>query len=383
MKDAYSDLQDVDKLVEVGLFSRSYATPKPGEILFRNQSGVPFTAEQIGAVAHQKGLLEHSRTIEDIIDLGDSGRKSILDSKPFGGNVQKFARGASELIGHNARLAHFIDKVAKSRGSNLADIFEQASRRARKWHPTGLDMTPFEKKYLRRVIPFYTWIRKSTPLLMEGLAMKPGKVVAVSKAYDAMQTAAGIDTPGRDNPSPVDQMFPQWMRAQGLGPIGLPDGILGPFSNQSPPGYVMAGVGLNPLSDLMSQLESPGRTLLSSLTPGIQIPMELLKGEKNFTGEPIMGSAARPGAFGQYVGEQIPLYSAFQGITGITPFGGETRRVEKSGGDASREALVNWLTAAGIKGTGPYTKQSYYEKYQPKKDERAALKREFLKGLGG
>lgn len=383
MKDAYTDLQDVDQLVKAGVLPRTQATPKPGEILFRNQSGVPFTAEQIGAVAHQKGLLEHTRTIEDIIDLGDSGRKSLLDAKPFGGKVQKFARGASELIGHNARLAHFIDKIAKSRGNNLAEIFEQASRRARKWHPTGLDMTPFEKKYLRRVIPFYTWIRKSTPLLMEGLAMNPGKVVGVSKAYDAAQTAAGIDTPGRDNPFPVDAMFPQWMRAQGLGPIGLPDGILGAFSNQQPPGYVMAGVGLSPLSDLMSQIETPGKTLLTSLTPGIQIPMELLKGEKNFTGEPITGSAARPGAFGQYVGEQIPIVSALQGITGITPFGGETRRGERSGGDASVEALVNWLTAAGLRGTGPYTKQAFYEKYQPVKDDRASQKYEFVKGLKG
>lgn len=383
MKDAYPDLQDVDKLVELGLMSRNYATPKPGQILFRNRSGVPFTAEQIGAVAHQKGLLEHTRTIEDIIDLGDSGRKSILNAQPFGGKVQKFARGASEMIGHNARLAHFIDKVAKSRGKDLADIFEQASRRARKWHPTGLDLTPFEKKYLRRIIPFYSWLRKSTPLLAEGLVANPGKIVGVSKAYDAMQTAAGIETPGRDNPFPVDQMFPQWIRAQGLGPIGVPDGVLGAFSNQQPPGYIMAGMGLNPLSELMSQSESPGRTILSSLTPGIQIPMELLKGEKNFTGEPILGPQAREGALGQYIGEQIPIFSAAQGITGITPFGGQTRKVEKSGGDARLESLLNWLTASGIKGTGPYQKQAFFEKKSASDAERKSLKSEFLKGLNG
>lgn len=385
MKDSYTDLLDVDKLVDLGLMQRSFRTPKPGEILFRNRSGVPFTAEQIGAVAHQKGLLEHTRTIEDIIDLGDSGRKGFLNMQPFGGKVQKFARGASELIGHNARLAHFIDKVQKSHGKDLAEIFEQAARRARKWHPTGLDLTDFEKKYLRRVIPFYSWLRKSTPLLAEGLAMNPGKIVGVSKAYDAMQTAAGIETPGRDNPFPVDEMFPQWIRAQGLGPIGMPDGLFGPLSNQQPPGYVLAGVGLNPLSDLMSQIEQPGRTVLSSLTPGVQVPLELLTGQKFFTGEPITGSQARPGAFSQYVGEQIPFWSALQGVLGITPTGEPTRKEVKSGGDASKEALINWLTAAGIKGTGPYTKQAYHERYQPMKDERANQKYEYLlkqKGLG-
>lgn len=382
MKDAYVDLMNVDKLVEVGLRSRNYATPAPGAVLFRNKSGVPFTAEQIGAVAHQKGLLEHTRTLEDIIDLGDSGRKSILNVKPFGGKVQKFARGASELTSHNARLAHFIDKVAKSKGKNLDEIFEQASRRARKWHPTGLDLTDFEKKYMRRIIPFYSWIRKSVPLLLEGLVMNPGKVIVPSKFYEGVQQAEGMDTPGRDNPFPVDQMFPQWIRAQGLGPVSMPEGVLGPFSNQMPPGYVMAGVGLNPLADLMAQFEDPQKTVLSSLSPVAQIPMEVLRGEKNFTGEPILGPEAREGAFSQYIGEQIPVWSAAQNITGITPGLDETRKVEKSGNDARIEGLINWATAAGIRGTGPYEKQALYEKRAGTQANRRHLTADFLERFG-
>src|SRR5216110_1460990 len=182
LRGMYPTLSDVDKLVELGVVSKNMGTPKAGEIIFRNKSGVPFTAEQIAAVAHQKGLLEHARTIEDIIDLGNAGK-----FQPFGGKVQGAARSASELISHNSRLAHFIDKVIKSTGSNLSDIFEQASRRARKWHPTGLDLTDFERKVLRRIIPFYSWLRKSTPLLIEGLVMHPGKAVIPSKLYGSIQ----------------------------------------------------------------------------------------------------------------------------------------------------------------------------------------------------
>ena len=382
MKDAYTDLMDVDQLVELGLLSRNMGTPKAGEILFRNKSGVPFTAEQIGAVAHQKGLLEHTRTLEDIIDLGDSGRKGILNAKPFGGRVQKFARGASELTSHNARLAHFIDKIQKSRGENLAEIFEQASRRARKWHPTGLDLTDFEKRYMRRIIPFYSWMRKSLPLLLHGLVMNPGKVLVPSKAYEGIAQAQGMETEGRDQPFPVDQMFPSWIRAQGLGPVDLPEGVLGSFSNQMPPGYTMAGVGLNPLSDLMAQFEEPQKTILSSLTPAAQVPMELLQGSKNFTGEPITGADARPGALNQYVGEQIPIWSALQGITGITPFGTETRKVEKSGNDARIESLINWFTAAGIRGTGPYERQALFEKRDQTQGNQRQLTADFLERFG-
>jgi hypothetical protein len=375
MRGAYDTLEDVDQLVQVGVLGRNYRTPNPNEVLFKNKSGVQFTAEQIGAVAHQKGLLEHARTLEDIIDMGEQTK-----FKPFGGKVQKAARGASELQNHNARLAHFIDKVMKSRGSDLEQIFEQASRRARKWHPSGLDLTQFEKNVLRRVIPFYSWMRKSLPLLIEGLVMNPGKSVIPAKLYDAIQEMQGIETPGRSDPFPVDQMFPEWIRAQGVGPISGPTGMLGTVSDQMPPGYVMGGVGLNPLTELMTQIESPGRTLTSSITPAAKIPIELMTGSKLFTGEPISGIDARPGAMQQYVGEQIPIFSALQGITGLTPFGTETKKASRSS-EAGTEAFMNWLTGAGIKGTGPYIRQGQYERMAPVNAERKANRDEFLKYL--
>lgn len=377
---SYKDMADVQRMVEVGALSRNFSMPKPNEVIFRNKSGVGFTAEQIGAVAHQKGLLEHARTIEDIIDLGEGGSKSILDKKPFGGRVQAVARGASELQSHNARLAHFIDKVMKSKGNDLPTIFEDATRRARKWHPTGLDLTDFERKNMRRLIPFYSWIRKSVPLLIEGLVMNPGKAVIPSKVYGAVQEMQGIETPGRHDPFPVDQMFPKWLRSQGVGPISLPEGFMGSFTNQTPPGYAMGGMGINPLSDLMAQIEGGGKSLASSTTPAIQIPVELATGRKIFSQEPISGVDARPGAMEEYIGEHIPIFSAAQGITGITPFGGETKRASRSD-SAGTEALVNWLTGLGVRGTGPYQNQARYEAIAPIRAQRKLGKEELVQEL--
>jgi hypothetical protein len=371
---------DVDHLVAMGVVAKDMATPLPGKILFRNKSGVGFTAEQIGAVAHQKGLLEHARTIEDIIDLGQG--RPLLDIKPFGGKVQKVARGASELQSHNARLAHFIDKVSKSRGNNLQEIFEQASRRSRKWHPTGLDMTDFEKKVFRRIIPFYSWLRKSTPLLLEGLVMNPGKAVIPSKIYQAMQTMQGIQTPGRQDPFPVDQMFPEWMRLEGLGPVGKPgEGLLAKFTNQQPPGYSMLGMGLNPLTSLIGEMQDPGRTLLTGLTPAIQIPVELASGKKLFTGEPITGPESRPGSFKQYIGEQLPVYGGLQGMLGMTPFGSETKAAAKSDGGSQKEALTNFLTGLGVRGSGPYRSQARFEALAPGMMQKKVGREDFLAEL--
>lgn len=379
MKDSYKTMADIDRLVELGLMSKNIGTPPPGKTLFKNKSGVPFTAEQIAAVAHQKGLLEHVRTLEDIIDMGGEA-KGISLTRPFGGKVQQFARGTSELQSHNARLAHFIDKVMKSRGNDLERIFEDASRRSRKFHPSGIDLTHFEKTVMRRIIPFYSWIRKSTPVLLEGIVMRPGITVIPAKLGQAMQEAGGVDSSDRSNPFPIDQMLPEWIRNEGIGPIAMPDSLLGKFSNQQPGGYVQAGVGLNPLSGLLSQIQDPSKTVGSSITPAAQIPIELITGNKIFTGEPITGPEAKPGAFGEYVGSQIPIFNAFQGIAGVG-LAGQTNKAQKSDNQAGKEALVNWLTGMGIKGTGPYIKQAQYEKYQPGRVARQAAKQEFLAQL--
>jgi hypothetical protein len=177
-------------------------------------------------------------------------------------------------------------------------------------------------------------------------------------------------------------MFPQWLRDEGIGPVGLPDGLLGNLTNQTPAGYVQGGVGLNPLSQLLAQIQHPGKTIGSSLSPMIQIPLELgITGRKTFTGEPITGPDAAPGALQQYIGEQIPIWSALQGATGVTPFGTDTKRAAQSDNQSGRESLINWLTGLGIKGTGPYIKSALYEKRAPLLAQRKAAKQDFLAEL--
>lgn len=379
-KNAYPTLKDIDRLVELGVISSRSATPLPGQALFHTKAGIPITAEQVYAVAHQKGLFESVATLEDIIDLGSGGPGWSL-AKPLGGAAQKVARGASELENGVTRMAHFIDVVMKSRSKDLPAVFEEAAQRTRKYHPSGLDLTDFEKKYLRRIIPFYSWMRKSTPLLLEGMVMRPGITLLPSKVGEALQMSQGIDT-DRSNPFPVDQLFPQWIRDEGIGPVGLPDSVMSKFTNQKPEGYVQAGVGLNPIAQLIAEIQHPGKTIGSGLTPAIQVPLELgITGRKTFTGEPITGPDARPGALEQYVGEQIPIWSAVQGMTGVTPFGTDTKRGAQSDNQSGREALFNWLTGLGVKGTGPYVKSARYEKFTPIQQDRAAKKQDFLAEL--
>ncbi len=91
------------------------------------------------------------------------------------------------------------------------------------------------------------------------------------------------------------------------------------------------------------------------LSPAIKIPMELLTGKQLFNGAPV-----NSGNLSEYVGNQLPYFPLFQGMFGVTPTLGQTTRAAKEG-NVNSERIVNWLTGLGIRGTGPYIKQSEFE----------------------
>jgi hypothetical protein len=51
---------------------------------------------------------------------------------------------------------------------------EMAARQIDRFHFNYQDLTPFEKHWMRRAVPFYTFTRKNLPLQMETLATRPG-----------------------------------------------------------------------------------------------------------------------------------------------------------------------------------------------------------------
>ena len=358
-KDRYKDLESVENLVGRDALSKSLT--KPGDVVVRTRAGKELTAEQIYIAAHNTGLLPHTSVIEELFG------EPLIKAEPFKGKVRDFVRGTAENREHFVRLAHFIDVLEKSKETNLQILFKDASKIVRKWHPDGSDLTDFERNVLRRLMPFYSWTRKSIPLLIEGAVMNPGKTLVYPKFMQAMQGLMGIESPGRTDPFPNDQLFPDWIKEKGIGPIlrhgltesGLP-GLLTDAS-RSIPGFTGEDSGYsvvnpsNPLIDMVAQYAGMGnpsdpiKGLGQLLTPALKIPSEVIHGE-TFTGAPI-----EPG---RYIAENIPIASMFSRVTGIGAFG-PTQRGQEEG--FNYEALVNLLTALGLQGTGPYIKSAEFQ----------------------
>lgn len=350
-RNVYKDLANVERLVDVNAIPKAMGkVPDAKDVLFRNSSGHPFSAEQIYIAANSMGILPQAHVVEDIM----GGNQALTNFKPFHGKLRAGLEHFSEIREHFARLAHFTDIVKKSKGTDFQNIFRKAGYEVRKWHPDYLTLTPFEKRFMRRIMPFYSWTRRAIPLVLESVVMNPGKTLVYPKIMQGVQESMGINSPGRDDPFPVDQGFPQWIRDRGIGPVfDKPE--LG--ARNTPPGDTVVNPS-NPLLDLFGQFSSPVSGFGSMLSPAIKIPVELLSGKQLFNNAPINSNN-----FSEYVGNQLPYFPLLQGMFGVTPTLGQTSRAQKEG-NVNTERIVNWLTGLGIRGTGPYIKQSEFEQKQ-------------------
>lgn len=355
----YDSLDDVEALT-----SRAIPAKAGGKEILKKY-GKPVTADEFYIAAHRRGLLLSAKQLEDI--FGDELFRGV---KPFGGKVHGVASAITQRRDHFTRLAHFVDAVGKSRAKSLDEAFDEAAHIVRKYHPDGMDLTNFERKVMRRIIPFYSWQRKSIPLILKFLVQKPGKIAMIPKALEAAQAAAGIEGVSRGQSFPVDQLFPDWMRESGIGPIaktgmgGLPGVIsslsrqgVNPLTGENIGGYTIASPA-NPFVDSVAEFVGYGkpedllRGIAGQTTPFAKVPLELFFDENVRTGAPVSTDMNR------YLTEQIPLVGIGSRITGMG-LGGPTERGAQEGFNV--EALINWLTGAGLIGTGPYQKQAQVE----------------------
>lgn len=311
------------------------------------------TFDELYNYAHSQGLTPSYTVLEDI--SFDTSKLDALPKrirKPLGGRVQRLAAGVSTKRDHFVRLtdfAHHLENTVKSY-SNIDDAVREAARLTRKWHPDGSDLTHFEKTKLRRIMTFYSWIRKAIPLTLEAMITRPGRFMAYPKAYYNFAEANGIDLQSMTNPFPQDQLFPSWLTEDTTGPI---------MQNEKGQYY-----GINPgvtqvdvMNDYFNKPETAARSVLGATVPFIKIPFELASGTD-------MRSGAKINDWSEYFDRQIPLVTVANSTSNVSPTGtiasvlpgGESpgldrhrsveRGYENPGPDAA--ALLNSLLGAGL-----------------------------------
>lgn len=333
--DEVADLTSADALKNL-MGGGGASTPAGKRIALTMKNGQHLTNDEVYVSAFQQGILPTTRVLEDIPDDAASVLNRV---QPFGGNVRNWVHGFSESRDHYVRLAHYVDALKKS-NKPFAAAQEDAARIVRKWHPDGMDLTAFERNVMRRAFPFYSWTRKAIPLIVESLALTPGKTMVYPKAQYLAQLTMGTQGSNMSDPFPYDQLFPDWLREKGIGPTSGGPGSYG-ILNPS-----------NPTLDIVSQLNDPGKMTMGMVNPAVRIPFELATGQEATSGAPITGHRT------DYAIKQIPGLSHLGRATG--EFGVSDTTKEQSQG-YNMQNIINLITALGKQNTGPYQKSGEFD----------------------
>ena len=353
------------------------AARKPNKVVrVQNKHGkTTWTDQEIVKAFHETGLAQGAENLEDITRLTKPGKlMGRLDESawgrrlksPSGGLIKDAASQISMRREHYVRMAHFIHgleqvkippSVAKE-GREAIDryAFNNAAQRSRRWHPDGLDMTQKEAQVARRLMPFYSWQRKSIPLIMLTLARRP----AMFTINDKLQSAIGYGATGQTDYLPGDELFPSWLMNDSFGALGRTSRE--DAEGNVDTGYLLTGGPGVPGTDLLQQVlgdsfrpsEIPAaaaKEIVGMGTPMIKSPLELATNLKWNTGQEISGprSTNKFADYAEYLAENSPVpyaRTAVQGATNKNP---------------SSVDLLNFLLGAGLIDSSGYNASAEFD----------------------
>lgn len=151
-----------------------------------------------------KGRMTRSEIGRNVIkDVERGGRPTRhLNPTEVGGNV-------GEFIEDGARLSVYIN--ARRLGMDPTTAAELVNSALYNYAPEAL--TVAERQYIRRLIPFYTWMRRNIPNMVENLLKTPGKFTWLDKLYRNSIEATGEDP----------TYFPEWVKDTGAVPLPMRD----------------------------------------------------------------------------------------------------------------------------------------------------------------
>lgn len=207
--------------------------------------------------------------------------KSVLTPETVGGKVAKTAKRVNPLDTHNiffetgftagriiedfSRVSLFISNL-KVTGDPIL-----ASERVKHALFDYANLTDFEKDFMRRIVPFYTFMKKNLALQTKTLLSTPGRIAQQDKAVRSIGEALS----GEDELTDEErELLPEWLR----------DGY-NVVTNRNGPTISMIRTLGTPLEDVMNRFD--GRDNIGVLSPLITKPVEFMTGYNFYYGKPI------------------------------------------------------------------------------------------------
>ena len=321
-----------------------------------------FTAKQIVDSFDQQGLVRSARRLERLreearsgIELADAirdpnyqnlfrgvgrdelnkvqqGLNAVINFKPV-----RLSADAADFQERYIRLAAFI---SGTRRFGLEDGGEAAGYLTKALQFDYQDLSEFERRVLKNIIPFYVWTRRNIPLQFSSLIYQPGKFNQLGFAQEEAESYFGAEG-DTDN---MLNVLPEWARER-----------MGFVSRYKFRGSPLSFMVESPAIDLNRYLSFTGvkpsagrigREVISASNPLLKASIEGITGYDTFTGGKIsekgelspFGNIPVPGiTFTGPEGEQRISSRGYGIVKDLFPTLGLISRVSGRGGDADRQ----------------------------------------------
>jgi hypothetical protein len=228
--------------------------------IYTSKTGETFTGKQLldGARKHgaigQPGMIDVMGEVEK--DIGKSKLAKLGD----------YPVKTMEFVENRIRFPMFVDRVI-NRGWSMEDAAKDVFKYHFDYAPEGL--SAFERNWLKRLFPFYTWTRNNIPLQIEQLMKQPGKYAALGKLQDTIGGEKGREEM---------KDLPDWMKQQLNFRIGGDNGMSM---------WIQLPLPVEDLAKLPTS-ETGIRDIVSMLSPVIKTPIELVTNKNLFFGSDIV-----------------------------------------------------------------------------------------------
>jgi hypothetical protein len=222
--------------------------------------------------------------VRSLAAVGDAGKVKGIPAR-----VNAKIHSVGENFEDYFRMAHFLYAMEDSGIGDVNRAALHARKRVIHSHFDYSDFSKADKAATLRLFPFYKWVRRGAPLMVEHLFLTPGKITAVAKAQDAFSGIMMNATDPEDDPVLSTQdvyedkngLLPDY---QGIAPAWVRDLMAYQMSPAGDDEYA------NYLRVATPQLD--GLSALASLIPGT----EANSGEdaKGWLGDSQLGTLLNP-----------------------------------------------------------------------------------------
>ena len=226
--------------------------------------GTGMTREEIWEAAVNSGIYEAGLYGTDV-EQAARAASNIPGATEWKGVNKAFAAG--KTVENNARLALFIDRLAK--GDNVED----AASMVRKSLFDYSDLSPFEQNTMKRLFPFYTWTRKNIPAQLHAVLQHPDRANKINIIVGGIQ---------RDVPKINDDDIELWARDQ------FPIMLSGKDSEDTH--TFITALSYLPTAELNKVFTNPksfANFVGQMGTPLLKVPLEIIANYDSFREKPI------------------------------------------------------------------------------------------------